>query len=127
MLGQNGGKFFHLPRNYQVHPAPFFVIGINTGGFLHAASAIAFGIDLQGYFSLAAGGDLSRIRDRRAPSAGLDAIHRQRCITLVLNDKVVHDPGIFQNRGKVISRFREKDRSGGLALSAKTNPIGKCQ
>jgi hypothetical protein len=75
MLGLYGDKLFYLAGYNQVHPWANFIIGINAGGFLHFSAAISFGIDFQGNFSLAAGGDLSRIRDSRAPSAGFYAIH----------------------------------------------------
>jgi hypothetical protein len=75
MLGPYGDKLFHLTGYNQIHPRAIFIIGINAGGFLHFSTAISFGIDFQGNFSLAAGGDLSRKRDSRAPSAGLYAFN----------------------------------------------------
>jgi hypothetical protein len=49
-----------------------FIIGMNLGSFPHTPTAITGCIQFQGDLSLAAGGDLSRIRDSRAPSAGLN-------------------------------------------------------
>jgi hypothetical protein len=75
MFWTNGDKFFHLTGDNQIQPRTIFIIGINTGGLFHFPTAITFGVDFQGYFSLATGGDLPRKRDSRAPSAGLYPIH----------------------------------------------------
>ena len=76
MPGPYGDKLFYLAGYCQIDPRSAFVIGINAGGFPHFSTAISLGIDFQGNFPLAAGGDLSRIRDSRTPSAGFYAIHR---------------------------------------------------
>jgi hypothetical protein len=75
MLGTYGDKLFHLTGYNQIHPRAIFIIGINTGGLPHFSTAISSGIDFQGNFPLATGGDLSRKRDGRAPSAGFYAFN----------------------------------------------------
>jgi hypothetical protein len=109
MFGPYGDKLFHLTGYNQIHPGTIFIIGKNTGGFFHLSTAISFGIDFQGDFTLAAGGDLSRKRDSRTTSAGFYAIHIQHRISLILDDKVVYDGGIFQHRGEFMMGLRGKN------------------
>ena len=49
------------------------------------------GTNAQGNFSLAAGRDLPRIGDSRAPSVGFDFLNLKRRRTFVLNDKIMDD------------------------------------
>jgi len=84
------------------------VAGQDLSGFLHGLAAIAFGAELQGDFALAAGGDLSRKRDRCAPSAGFDFLYVQDRVTAVFENEAVHDHGTLQNRFKGVTGLGEK-------------------
>ena len=66
-------------------------------GFVERLATEAAGVDFQGYLSLAAGGDVSRERDRRAPSAGLNLFHRQGSAAAILQNKIMHDDGAFED------------------------------
>ena len=79
------------------------IIGVNGCAFVDPAAAVIVGVDPQGYFTLATGRDLPRIRDSRAPSVGSDALDlKQRC-AFVLNYKIVNDFFAFDNRFKIES------------------------
>jgi hypothetical protein len=78
----------------------FFIIGVNDGAFIYSAAAVIIGVDLKGYFALAPGRDLPRIRDSRAPSVRSDALDLKKCCPIVLNNKIVGYLFSFDNRFK---------------------------
>jgi hypothetical protein len=70
MLRFDLGEQVDITAYGQGQSRPCRVVGDNRGLFFHAVTAVAAGINLDAYFTLAAGGDLSRKRDRGAASAG---------------------------------------------------------
>jgi hypothetical protein len=82
------------------------IVGQDLDAFAQFFVAVALGVDLDGDFSLAAGGDLPRKGGGCAPSAGLDLVDDQLGITLVLDDKVVDDLFTVEDRFKLEDRLQ---------------------
>lgn len=68
--------------------------------FMQCASSKSLGIYFNGYFSLASGRDLLRIRSSRTPSAGLDTLNLEFSRTFVLYDKIMDNLIAFKSRFK---------------------------
>ena len=74
-LWDDGNKLFNPPADGESEARIFWVIGKYRNIFPEGSSTISLRIDFQGYFSLATGRDLSRVRDSCASSAGFYAAY----------------------------------------------------
>jgi hypothetical protein len=105
-----GYEFFNITENLNLENRIRFIITMDLGRFFYLPSAIPFCIDSECDFSLAAGRDLSRVGDRRAPSAGFDSGNVQRCIPFILNHKFMHNGCTVNDRFKLPLCYRQKGR-----------------
>ena len=83
------------------------IIGMNGCTLIDFATAVTFGSNLERYFALAAGRDLSRIRDSRAPSVRFDFLDLKERCSFILNNKIVGNVLTFDNRWKFVTDNRE--------------------
>ncbi|MFO7839986.1 MAG: hypothetical protein R6X08_10885 [Desulfosalsimonadaceae bacterium] len=77
------------------------------GGFVDLSAAVALGTYLDLDFSLASGGDLPRIRDSAAASAGSYRFYVQGCIACILHHELVDYLVSLQHGAKIMGFFRD--------------------
>ena len=65
------------------------IVGSDTGPLVQGTAAVTGGFDLDLYFSLSTGRDLSRVRDSSAASTGFDIRDFQRLRAPVLDGELV--------------------------------------
>lgn len=90
-------EFFDLPFNGEYQTAVLTVVGVYRCLFPSCSAAVSLGVYLKGDLSLSAGRDLSRIGDRRAPSAGFNFNNLQYSRPLIGDDEIVNDLGTIND------------------------------
>lgn len=91
-----------MAANRQFKLPVLLIIGCDGDVFIYVSPAIPAGSNFDFNFSLAAGRDLSRVRDSRTPSVGMDLFDLKRCGSFVLNNEIMDDVGPVQNRLSVV-------------------------
>jgi hypothetical protein len=117
----HGKDQFHFAEKGKGQFLVFGIVCMDFDFLFEFSAAIASGVSLDFYRSLAAGKDLFRIRNSRAASAGLYFFNVKRCRSFVLNFKAMMDLGAFRYRFELILNLRQN--GNGLArVRRRTGP-----